>query len=117
MIAIDENIETIKNIVQKTDLKHIAIIMDGNRRWAKEHCLPSAMGHKKGVDSLKNVVILERNGDTIHWHILKNNKIHYNRKQHNIQPPALPHLGQGLLTGTPVHILALSLSFFHSSPP
>ena len=56
MIAIDENIETIKNIVQKTDLKHIAIIMDGNRRWAKEHCLPSAMGHKKGVDSLKNVV-------------------------------------------------------------
>ena len=56
MIAIDENIETIKNIVQKTDLKHIAIIMDGNRRWAKEHCLPSAMGHKKGVDSLKNVL-------------------------------------------------------------
>lgn len=30
--------------------------MDGNRRWAKEKNLPSAMGHKKGVDSLKNIL-------------------------------------------------------------
>ncbi len=35
------------------DIKHIAIIMDGNRRWAKEKNLPSAVGHKKGVDALK----------------------------------------------------------------
>lgn len=35
------------------DIKHIAIIMDGNRRWAKERNLPSAVGHKKGVDALK----------------------------------------------------------------
>jgi undecaprenyl diphosphate synthase len=45
-----------KEIVKKTGLKHIAIIMDGNRRWAKEHFLPSAMGHKKGVKALKNAV-------------------------------------------------------------
>lgn len=51
-----ENTETVKKIVSDTNLKHIAIIMDGNRRWAKEHHLPSAMGHKKGVDALKNVV-------------------------------------------------------------
>jgi len=37
-------------------IKHIAIIMDGNRRWAKEHNLPSAAGHKKGVTSLRNIV-------------------------------------------------------------
>ena len=43
-------------IIKKTDMKHIAIIMDGNRRWAKEKNLPSAMGHKKGVDALKKVV-------------------------------------------------------------
>ena len=42
-------IETVK----KNNLKHIAIIMDGNRRWAKEHLLPSMMGHKKGVEALK----------------------------------------------------------------
>ena len=43
----------IKNIINDTDLKHIAIIMDGNRRWAKERNLPSALGHKKGVEALK----------------------------------------------------------------
>ena len=46
----------IKNIVKETNLKHIAVIMDGNRRWAKEKNLPSAMGHKKGVDALKSVM-------------------------------------------------------------
>ena len=45
--------EKIKELVVKNDLKHIAIIMDGNRRWAKEKGLPSAIGHKKGVDALK----------------------------------------------------------------
>lgn len=44
------------NIVEETNLKHIAIIMDGNRRWAAENHLPGAIGHKKGVDSLREVV-------------------------------------------------------------
>ena len=48
--------DEIKDIVKETNLTHIAIIMDGNRRWAKEKGLPSAMGHKKGVESLKKVV-------------------------------------------------------------
>lgn len=52
MITEIEN-KTAKDIVKDTDLKHIAIIMDGNRRWAKEKNLPSAMGHKKGVEALK----------------------------------------------------------------
>lgn len=52
-LTLDENIlETVKS----TKLEHIAIIMDGNRRWAKEKHLPSAMGHQKGVQSLKNVL-------------------------------------------------------------
>lgn len=45
--------EKIKELVSKNEIKHIAIIMDGNRRWAKERNLPSAVGHKKGVDALK----------------------------------------------------------------
>ncbi len=56
MLTVENNLEAVKNLVKETKLQHIAIIMDGNRRWAKEHCLPSAMGHKKGVDSLKNIV-------------------------------------------------------------
>lgn len=43
-------------IVKQTNLEHIAIIMDGNRRWAKEKGLPSAMGHKKGVDALRTTL-------------------------------------------------------------
>jgi len=47
--------QNIIKIIKETNLKHIAIIMDGNRRWAKEHFLPSMMGHKKGVDALKKI--------------------------------------------------------------
>ena len=36
--------------------KHIAIIMDGNRRWAREHKLPIGIGHKKGAEALENIV-------------------------------------------------------------
>lgn len=39
------------------ELKHIAIIMDGNRRWAKKRLLPSAAGHKEGAKALKRTVI------------------------------------------------------------
>lgn len=38
-------------------IKHVAIIMDGNRRWAKEKKLPTMVGHKKGVEALKKTVI------------------------------------------------------------
>ncbi|MEK6733456.1 MAG: undecaprenyl diphosphate synthase family protein, partial [Candidatus Omnitrophota bacterium] len=36
--------------------KHIAIIMDGNGRWAEARNLPKVMGHKQGVESVRNVV-------------------------------------------------------------
>lgn len=48
--------ESIKKIVKDCNLKHIAIIMDGNRRWAKDKNLPSTFGHKKGVDALKKAM-------------------------------------------------------------
>ncbi len=35
--------------------KHIAIIMDGNRRWAKAHNLDVAQGHKEGAENLKKI--------------------------------------------------------------
>ena len=36
--------------------KHIAIIMDGNRRWAKNKNLPIKLGHKEGAKTLENIV-------------------------------------------------------------
>lgn len=48
--------EKIRELVRENNLKHIAIIMDGNRRWAKKRNFPSAVGHKKGVDALKKTM-------------------------------------------------------------
>jgi undecaprenyl diphosphate synthase len=36
--------------------RHVAIIMDGNGRWAKRHRLPRAMGHKRGVEAVRRLV-------------------------------------------------------------
>ena len=36
--------------------RHIAIIMDGNGRWAKQRMLPRAAGHKRGVEIVREVV-------------------------------------------------------------
>ena len=35
--------------------KHVAIIMDGNRRWAKERRLPAIEGHRRGIVALREV--------------------------------------------------------------
>jgi undecaprenyl diphosphate synthase len=37
---------------------HVAIIMDGNGRWAKTHGLPRVMGHRKGVGVIKKMATL-----------------------------------------------------------
>ena len=36
--------------------RHVAIIMDGNGRWAKKHKLNVAMGHRQGVETLREVI-------------------------------------------------------------
>ncbi len=35
--------------------KHVAIIMDGNRRWAKKRGLPTQLGHSEGADTLEKM--------------------------------------------------------------
>lgn len=41
---------------EKLPLAHVAIIMDGNRRWADKRHLPRLKGHQEGVKSLKRLV-------------------------------------------------------------
>jgi undecaprenyl diphosphate synthase len=36
--------------------RHVAIIMDGNGRWAKRRFLPRIAGHRKGVEAVRNIV-------------------------------------------------------------
>ncbi len=36
--------------------RHVAIIMDGNRRWARQHDLPEIDGHAAGVEAIRNLL-------------------------------------------------------------
>lgn len=46
-----ENSQGIKNVPQ-----HVAIIMDGNGRWAKERGLPRLAGHRAGTENLRTII-------------------------------------------------------------
>lgn len=60
------NITKVKKVSYKEQInfsklpKHIAIIMDGNGRWAKKRLLPRIIGHTNGVKTVKNIVELAR---------------------------------------------------------
>lgn len=43
---------------------HVAIILDGNRRWAKEHGLTGLQGHKAGFDNIKELSVYVLNHGT-----------------------------------------------------
>lgn len=51
--------------IPKTSIvpQHIAIIMDGNGRWAKSRLLPRVAGHKQGVEAVRDIIraCIERN--------------------------------------------------------
>ena len=36
--------------------RHVAIIMDGNGRWAKKHSIKIALGHRRGVETLRDII-------------------------------------------------------------
>jgi undecaprenyl diphosphate synthase len=41
---------------EATKARHVAIIMDGNGRWARRHHVPRAMGHQRGVEAVRRLV-------------------------------------------------------------
>jgi len=47
-----------KRVLSKYIPAHIAIILDGNGRWAKKFGLPRTAGHRKGAENLKNITLL-----------------------------------------------------------
>jgi undecaprenyl diphosphate synthase len=63
---------------------HVAIIMDGNGRWAKARGLPRTAGHKKGAEALRNL-LLECEGLGIHYlTIYAFSSENWNRPQHEV---------------------------------
>ncbi|MCK5761883.1 MAG: isoprenyl transferase [Candidatus Izimaplasma sp.] len=47
-----------KRVMNKYIPKHIAIILDGNGRWAQKHKFLRTIGHKKGAENLKTMAII-----------------------------------------------------------
>lgn len=56
---------SIKDLLKKIDVQrlpaHVAIIMDGNGRWAKKHNLPRIAGHQEGAKRVRKIVEVSKN--------------------------------------------------------
>ena len=48
--------DSLKNAPDISGIKHIAIIMDGNGRWAKKRLMPREYGHSYGAKNFKKIV-------------------------------------------------------------
>ena len=55
------NLELSKEIDMRKIPEHVAIIMDGNGRWATSRGLPRTFGHNKGVNVLKEIIKVSKN--------------------------------------------------------
>ena len=55
-------------------INHLAVIMDGNRRWAKNHSLQPWLGHKEGIKPINEVI-----------NFCLDNQINYLKKSSNIK--------------------------------
>ncbi len=59
---IDKKNTDLSNMIDKQKLpEHVAIIMDGNGRWATQKGLPRSFGHNKGVSVLKEIIETSKN--------------------------------------------------------
>jgi undecaprenyl diphosphate synthase len=64
--------------------KHVAIIMDGNGRWAKARGLPRALGHRAGVEALRTAVEAARDFGLTHLTVFSFSTENWNRPQTEI---------------------------------
>jgi undecaprenyl diphosphate synthase len=52
-----KDMQDIKDLIDPKKIpRHIAIIMDGNGRWAKQRSLPRIAGHREGINSVREIV-------------------------------------------------------------
>lgn len=65
--------------------RHIAIIMDGNGRWAKRQGLPRIFGHQKGVEVAKNIIIKTRDLNIPYLTLFAFSKENWQRPKEEVQ--------------------------------
>ena len=60
-MADNPSIQTLISLVKSRNVpRHIAIIMDGNGRWAKMHGFVRSIGHRYGVEKLKELLTVSK---------------------------------------------------------
>jgi undecaprenyl diphosphate synthase len=64
--------------------KHIAIIMDGNGRWAKQRHMPRTYGHKKGVDATRRSISFFVRAGVKHLTLFAFSSENWNRPQEEV---------------------------------
>jgi len=64
--------------------KSVAIVMDGNRRWAKKNNLPVSQGHRAGIESLTTIVRHAKNIGVKHLVVYAFSTENWNRKQFEV---------------------------------
>ena len=65
-------------------LKHIAIIPDGNRRWAKENNLPALFGHERGYERTRELLIYAREAGIEYITTWAFSTVNWKRKQEEV---------------------------------
>ncbi|NQV90457.1 di-trans,poly-cis-decaprenylcistransferase [Candidatus Uhrbacteria bacterium] len=65
-------------------MKHLAIILDGNRRWAKERKLPSLEGHRKGYENVKTIGLAALDRGVEHFSVFAFSTENWKRSQEEV---------------------------------
>lgn len=65
-------------------MKHLAIILDGNRRWAKEQGLPSLEGHRKGYENVKTIGLAALERGIEHFSVFAFSTENWKRSQEEV---------------------------------
>ncbi len=72
------------DMIQTQESLSVAIIMDGNRRWAKEKGLASFLGHRAGYDTLRNVLMWSKDAGVKYLTVYAFSTENWNRSEEEI---------------------------------
>lgn len=65
-------------------MKHLAIILDGNRRWARAHNLPTLEGHRRGYENVKTIGLAALERGVEHFSVFAFSTENWKRSQEEV---------------------------------
>ena len=68
-----------------TSIKHLAVIMDGNGRWAESKGLPRTVGHERGAEVVRDVTRAVRQRGITHLTLFAFSSLNWGRPSNEVQ--------------------------------